>query len=292
MNGEASSPILWVFDTLQMYWTYPFVRYAVIVGVLVALCASLLGVVLVLKRLSFIGDGLSHVAFGAMAIATVSGMVSYSLMLPVTIIFSILLLRGGRRVKIQGDAAIAMLSVSSLAVGYILFNVFKPRNGNVSSDVCTTLFGSTSILTLSKEEVWLSIVLSIVVVSLFIVFYHRIFAITFDADFAEATGIRASLYNAAIAVVIAVVISLAMRLVGSLLISALLVFPALSAMRVFRSFKNVVICSAVIGVVGAFLGIIVSILAGTPVGATIVAVDMLFFLIFYVTGTMKGRVAS
>lgn len=292
MGATSSSPSLWVFDTLSMYWSYPFVRYAVIVGVLVALCASLLGVVLVLKRLSFIGDGLSHVAFGAMAIATVSGMVSYSLMLPITIIFSILLLRGGRRVKIQGDAAIAMLSVSSLAIGYILFNVFKPRSGNVSSDVCTTLFGSTSILTLSKEEVWLSIGLSAAVVSLFIIFYHRIFAITFDSDFAEATGIKASLYNAAIAVVIAVVISLAMRLVGSLLISALLVFPALSAMRVFRSFRNVVICSALIGVIGAFLGIIVSILAGTPVGATIVAVDMLFFLIFYVIGAAKGRVAS
>lgn len=280
------------FETLQLYWTYPFVRYALIVGVLVALCASLLGVVLVLKRLSFIGDGLSHVAFGAMAVATVAGMASYSLMLPVTILFSILLLRGGRKVKMQGDAAIAMMSVSALAIGYILFNLFKPKGGNVSSDVCTTLFGSTSILTLSKEEVWLSIALSIVVVTLFILFYHRIFAVTFDADFADATGLKANIYNAAIAVVIAVVISLAMRLVGSLLISALLVFPALSAMRVFRSFKGVVICSALIGVTGSFLGIVVSILGGTPVGATIVAVDMLIFMIFCGIGMLKGKISA
>ena len=280
------------FETLQLYWTYPFVRYALIVGVLVALCASLLGVVLVLKRLSFIGDGLSHVAFGAMAVATVAGMASYSLMLPVTILFSILLLRGGRKVKMQGDAAIAMMSVSALAIGYILFNLFKPKGGNVSSDVCTTLFGSTSILTLSKEEVWLSIALSIVVVTLFILFYHRIFAVTFDPDFADATGLKANIYNAAIAVVIAVVISLAMRLVGSLLISALLVFPALSAMRVFRSFKGVVICSALIGITGSFLGIVVSILGGTPVGATIVAVDMLIFMIFCGIGMLKGKISA
>ena len=187
---------------------------------------------------------------------------------------------------------IAMMSVSALAIGYILFNLFKPKGGNVSSDVCTTLFGSTSILTLSKEEVWLSIALSIVVVTLFILFYHRIFAVTFDPDFADATGLKANIYNAAIAVVIAVVISLAMRLVGSLLISALLVFPALSAMRVFRSFKGVVICSALIGITGSFLGIVVSILGGTPVGATIVAVDMLIFMIFCGIGMLKGKISA
>lgn len=291
MNPSVS-PLVWVYQTLQNYLSYPFVQNALIVGVLVSLCASLLGVVLVLKRLSFIGDGLSHVAFGAMAVATVTGMVSYALMLPVTIVFSVMLLRGGRKVKIQGDAAIAMLSVSSLAVGYILFNVFKPKNSNVSSDVCTTLFGSTSILTLSRDEVFLSLALSFIVVTLFFVFYHRIFAITFDSDFADATGIKAGLYNAAIAVVIAVVISLAMRLVGSLLISALLVFPALSAMRVFRSFRSVVVCSAILGVLGSFLGLVTSILMGTPVGATIVAMDMLFFLIFSLLGAMKGRVVS
>ena len=270
---------------LKYYFEFPFVRYALIVGVLIALCSSLLGVVLVLKRFSYIGDGLSHVAFGALAIATVLDITDNMLVvLPVTILFAVFLLRGGRKAKIQGDAAIAMLSVGALAVGYILFNLFPPVNGNVSGDVCTTLFGSTSILTLTQNEVWLSMVLSGVVVVLFVLFYHRVFAVTFDENFAEATGQNTGLYNMIIAVVIATVVALAMKLVGSLLISALLIFPAISAMRVFRSFLSVVICAA--------LGIIVSILAGTPVGSTIVAADILGFFVFSLLGTAKGRVPA
>lgn len=279
-----------VWETLGFYLSYPFVQYALIVGVLVALSASLLGVVLVLRRLSYIGDGLAHVAFGAMAIATVLNFSNNMLLvLPITILFSILLLHGGRRVKIQGDAAIAMMSVGALAIGYILFNLFPPKGGNVSGDVCTTLFGSTSILTLSQEEVWLSIGLGFVVVVLFVLFYNRVFALTFDGEFAAATGMRTGLYNAAVAVVIATVISLAMNLVGSLLISALLVFPALSAMRVYKSFRAVVICAAVFGVTAALVGIVASILAGTPVGATIVAADIAGFLLFSLLGALKGK---
>ncbi|MDI9521483.1 MAG: metal ABC transporter permease [Bacillota bacterium] len=279
-----------IWETLGFYLSYPFVQYALIVGVLVALSASLLGVVLVLRRLSYIGDGLAHVAFGAMAIATVLNFSNNMLLvLPITILFSILLLHGGRRVKIQGDAAIAMMSVGALAIGYILFNLFPPKGGNVSGDVCTTLFGSTSILTLSQEEVWLSIGLGFVVVVLFVLFYNRVFALTFDGEFAAATGMRTGLYNAAVAVVIATVISLAMNLVGSLLISALLVFPALSAMRVYKSFRSVVICAAVFGVTAALVGIVASILAGTPVGATIVAADIAGFLLFSLLGALKGK---
>ncbi|MDO5022914.1 MAG: metal ABC transporter permease [Eubacteriales bacterium] len=273
-----------MFQTLQYYFTFPFVRYALIVGVLVSLSASLLGVVLVLKRLSFLGDGLSHVAFGAMAIATVMGLSNnLALVLPITTVFSIMLMHRHRK-QLQGDALIAMLSVSALAIGYILFNRFPPKGGNVSGDVCTTLFGSTSILTLSRQEVSISIILSAVVVLVFILFYNIIFNITFDEEFAASQGINTKMYNTFMAVVIAAVISLAMNLVGSLLISALLVFPAVSAMRVFSSFKKVVVASAILSVICSFSGIIFSILFGTPVGATIVAADLIGFLIMSVIG--------
>ena len=287
--------------------TYPFVRYALIVGVLVALCSSLLGVTLVLKRFSFIGDGLSHVAFGAMAIASATkgllagvssvfpGFVeSYEMILTlaITIVAAILLLRTGQNTKIKGDAAVAMLSVGALAIGYLILNLF-PTSGNLSGDVCSTLFGSTSILTLTASEVWLSLGLSLVVVVLFIVFYHKIFAVTFDENFARATGLPAKFYNLLIAVIVAVVIVLAMNLVGSLLISALVIFPALSAMRVFKSFKSVTIASAVISVVSAVIGLLVSILneKGLPVGSTIVAVDILVFLGFFIAGKIGRRKA-
>lgn len=260
-----------------MYLQFPFVRYALIVGVLIALCSSLLGVTLVLKRFSFIGDGLSHVAFGAMAIASVCNLTNQMLLvLPVTIISAILLLRTGQNAKIKGDAAIAMISVSALAFGYLIMNIFKPSS-NLSGDVCSTLFGSTSILTLTVTEVWLCVALSIVVVAIFIVFYNKIFAVTFDENFAKAAGTRTDIYNLLIATVIAVIIVLAMNLVGSLLISALVIFPALSAMRIFRNFKSVTIFSAVLSVVCALAGLIISILAGTPVGSTVVAVDALAF---------------
>ena len=263
-----------MFETLRMYFQYPFVRYALIVGVLIALCSSLLGVTLVLKRFSFIGDGLSHVAFGAMAIASVLNITNNMLfILPVTVICAILLLRAGQNTRIKGDAAIAMISVGALAIG----------------DVCSTLFGSTSILTLTKGEVWLCGILSVVVVAIFILFYNKIFAVTFDENFARATGTRANAYNLLIAVVIAVIIVLAMNLVGSLLISALVIFPALSAMRLFKSFRSVTISAAVLSVLSATAGILISILAGTPVGSTIVAVDIAVFLISYGIGRITGR---
>ena len=278
-----------MFETLQMYFQYPFVRYALIVGVLIALCSSLLGVTLVLKRFSFIGDGLSHVAFGAMAIASVLNITNNMLfILPVTVICAILLLRAGQNTRIKGDAAIAMISVGALAIGYLLMNLFS-TSPNISGDVCSTLFGSTSILTLTKGEVWLCAILSIIVVAVFVLFYNKIFAVTFDENFAKATGTRANAYNLLIAVVIAVIIVLAMNLVGSLLISALVIFPALSAMRLFKSFRSVTISAAVMSVICATAGILISILAGTPVGSTIVAVDIGVFLVSYGIGRVLGK---
>ena len=275
-------------DTLMLYLSYPFVRYALIVGVLIALCASLLGVTLVLKRFSFIGDGLSHVAFGAMAIAAVLNMTNRMvIVLPVTIVCAVLLLRTGQNTKIKGDAAIAMISVGALAFGYLLMSMFS-TSANLSGDVCGALFGSTSILTLTKGEVWLCIGLSALVLVLFTLFYQRIFDVTFDETFAKAAGTKVDAANLLIAVITAVIIVLAMNLVGSLLISALIIFPALSAMRIFRSFLSVTVFSAVISVTCAFLGIVISILAGTPVGSTVVAVDVAAFALCASVGTVKG----
>ncbi|MDO4415870.1 MAG: metal ABC transporter permease [Erysipelotrichaceae bacterium] len=276
-------------DKLLNYLNYPFVRYALIVGVLIALCSSLLGVTLVLKRFSFIGDGLSHVAFGAMAVAGVLNLTNRMIIiLPVTVLAAIMLLRTGTNTKIKGDAAIAMISVSALAFGYLLMNVFS-SSSNVSGDVCTTLFGSTSILTLSKSDVWLCIILSLITVTLFILFYNRIFAVTFDENFSKAAGVKADHYNLLIAVITAVIIVLAMNLVGSLLISALVIFPALSAMRLYGSFRSVTICSAVLSVCSALAGILISIGAGTPVGSTIVAADAFVFLICWLIGSFKRK---
>ncbi|WP_196229666.1 metal ABC transporter permease [Butyrivibrio fibrisolvens] len=278
-----------IFDKFMMYLQYPFVRYALIVGILIALCSSLLGVTLVLKRFSFIGDGLSHVAFGAIAIASVFNLTNKMLLvLPVTIISAVLLLRTGQNAKIKGDAAIAMISVGALAFGYLIMNIFS-TSSNLSGDVCSTLFGSTSILTLTQKEVWVCIVLSIAVVIIFVLFYNKIFAVTFDENFAKAAGTSADTYNLLIAIVIAVIIVLAMNLVGSLLISALVIFPALSAMRIFRSFKSVTIFSAILSVICAFSGMVISILAGTPVGSTIVAVDVAAFAICSIFGFISGR---
>ena len=281
-----------MIDQLRTYLSISFVQYALIVGVLIALCSSLLGVTLVLKRFSFIGDSLSHVAFGAMAIAGVLHLTDEMLfVLPFTVLSAILLLRTGRNTKIKGDAAIAMISVGALAVGYLLLSLFS-TSVNLSGDVCTTLFGSMSILTLKKEEVWLCAGLSVAVVLIFILFYNRIFAVTFDEDFARASGTKAEAYNLLIAVVIAVIIVLAMNLVGSLLISALIIFPAMSAMRLFRSFRGVTVCSAVLSVICAVLGILVSILWNTPVGSTIVAVDIGAFLIFSLIAKVKGGMSK
>ena len=275
-------------DTLAFYFAYPLVRYALIVGVLIALCSSLLGVTLVLKRFSFIGDGLSHVAFGAIAIAAVLNLSNQMILVfPITIVCAILLLRTGQNTKIKGDAAIAMISVGALAIGYLIMNLFS-ASSNVSGDVCSTLFGSTSILTLTQGEVWLCAILSLVVIAIFILFYNKIFAVTFDENFALSAGTNANAYNLLIAIVIAVIIVLAMNLVGSLLISALVIFPALSAMRVFQNFRAVTICSAVLSVICAFLGILVSILASTPVGSTIVAVNIVAFALFCAVGKLKS----
>lgn len=275
-------------DKLIMYLDYPFVRYAIIVGMLIALCSSLLGVTLVLKRFSFIGDGLSHVAFGAMAVASVMNLTNQMvLVLPVTIACAIIILRLGQSGKVRGDAMIAMVSAGALAIGYLIMNVFS-SSSNLSGDVCTTLFGSTSILTLTVNEVILSAALSVGVVAVFILFYNKIFAVTFDESFARATGTKAGGYNLLIAVVIAVIIVLAMNLVGSLLISALVVFPALSAMRLFNSFKGVTIFAAVISVACALAGILFSIVAGTPVGSTIVITEIIAFIICFIIG-LAGR---
>lgn len=272
---------------LGQYWQYPFVRYALIAGVLIALCSSLLGVILVLKRFSYIGDGLSHIAFGAMAVAAVMNLTNnMPLVLLVTILCAVLLLRGGQNAKIKGDAALAMISVGSLAIGYLIMNLFS-TSANISGDVCSTLFGSTSILTLSAYDVWACVILSVVVVVAFIVLYHKIFAVTFDETFAKATGMKVEAYNLFLAVLTAVIIVLAMNLVGSLLISALVIFPAVSAMRVFRSFKAVMLCAAVISVICAVLGILTSILAGTPVGSTIVAVNIVMLIVFAVLGKVS-----
>ena len=276
-------------DKLLWYLSFPFVRYAFIVGVLIALCSSLLGVTLVLKRFSFIGDGLSHVAFGAIAIASVLNLTNKMLLvLPITVLCAVLLLKGGRNAKIKGDAAIAMISVASLAFGYLLMNLFS-ASSNLSGDVCTTLFGATSILTLGKSDVVLCSVLSLAVVVLFIFFYNKIFAVTFDETFARASGVNAGAYNLLIAVVIAVIIVLAMNLVGSLLISALVIFPALSAMRIYNSFLKVTVCSAVLSVICAAAGILVAILAETPVGSTIVAADAIVFGLCSLIGSARRR---
>ncbi len=274
---------------LLFYMQYPFVRYAMIVGVLIALCSSLLGVTLVLKRFSLIGDGLSHVAFGAMAVATILGIGNNMYFtLPVTMLCAVLLLRSGQNTKINGDASIAMISVGALAVGYLLMNLFS-TSSNLSADVCSTLFGSTSILTLTRGEVNLCIVLSLIVVVWFILFYHKIFAVTFDEGFARATGTNTSLYSLMIALIVAVIIVLAMNLVGSLLISALVIFPALASMQLFKSFFSVTICSAILSVTCAFGGIVLSILAGTPVGSTIVVADIFAFALALVLGKILRR---
>ena len=271
------------------YLSYSFVRYALAAGVLTALCSSLLGVTLVLKRYSFIGDGLSHVAFGAMSIAAVlSVKTELIVVLPVTVLCAVLLLKTGANARIKGDAALPMLSVGSMACGYLLLNMFS-ASANVSGDVCSTLFGSTSILTLISADVWVCVIMSVLVILTYVLFYNKIFAVTFDENFARATGVNASAYNLLIAVITAVIIVLAMNLVGALLTSALMIFPALSAMRVFHTFRQVTICSAVIAVASSALGIIISIIFSSPVGATIVVVDLLVFGVFSLAGRMLKK---
>lgn len=272
---------------LYMYLQYPFVVRALIAGILISFCASLLGVILVLRRYSYIGDCLSHVAFGAMSISYVVGIVSQKLfvILPITAVTAVLILRTKQK-RVHGDALIAMLFTAALAIGYLLMNVF-PISANVSSDVCTSLFGSTSILTLSQGEVWESVILAVIVSAIILLLYLRIFAVTFDEEFAQVSGIHTDRMQLILAVVTLAVVVLAMNLVGSILISALVIFPALSAMQIERSFGKVLILSSVLAVSGALAGLIGAILAGTPVGATIVICDLVIFLLCFAIGTRK-----
>lgn len=277
-----------LIQNLQMYFSFSFVQYAFIAGIMIALSSSLLGVTLVLKRFSYIGDGLSHTAFGAMALASVFKLANNTwFVLPVTILCAILILCAKENSKIKGDASVAMISVGALAFGYLIMNIFSPP-ANLSGDVCSTLFGSTLILTLTKTDVIFSVVFSSLVILFYIIFYNRIFAITFDEEFAFASGTPTKLLNVIMATVIAVIIVLAMNLVGSLLISALIIFPAISSMLIFKSFKQVTIFSCVFSVFGAALGILVSIITGTPVGSTIVMIDILCFAVCKIISTIKN----
>lgn len=267
-----------IFEKLGYYLHFDFVIYALIVGVLISLCCGILGVILVLKRYAMIGDGLSHVAFGATTIAAIAGLADMYFMLPITILVAILLIRMTNKGKVKNDSAIAMLSVGALAIGYLLVNLFS-TSANISGDVCSTLFGSYSILTLSSLDVWLSVALAVIVLIYFIFFHNKIFAVTFDEDFAKATGTKTNLYNDILAIIVGIIIVLAMKLVGSLLISALIVFPALSAIRLFKSYKMVIIFASIVSVVNSVLGILISMLWSTPVGATIVAIDIFVYII-------------
>ena len=276
------------FETLIHYFSYPFVRYAVIAGILISLCAGLLGVVLVLKRYAMIGDGLSHVAFGAMAVAAVLGFAPMTVALPVTVAVAVLLLLAGEKQLIKGDSAIAMLSAGSLAVGYLLLNLFPSSDtGSQSGDVCASLFGYTSMMTLSNTDVWLCVGLSVAVIGFFVIFYHKIFAVTFDEGFATSSGVKVRAYNFLIAAVSGIVIVLAMKLVGALLISSLIIFPALSAMRLFRSFRSVILCSAVISVMGSLTGLLAALLLSTPTGASVAVVHIVIFLVFTLLGKLR-----
>ena len=274
---------------LLRYLGYPFVRYAIVAAMLISLCSALVGVILVLKRYSYIGDGLSHVAFGAMSIALVLGMIQQKMYLvfPITTVAAILILKSGQNKRVQGDAIVGMISTGALALGYLLMNLFPPT-ANSSGDVCRTRFGSTSILTLSKAEVLLCVIASIIVLIIFVMLYPKIFAVTFDENFSKAIGLKTNQINLILAVIIAVIVVLAMNLVGSLLISALVIFPALSVMQLFKSFKAVLIGAAVLSEICTITGMLVAILCSTPVGATIVTVDIIAFIICWLIRAMKA----
>lgn len=277
-----------LFEKLGLYLEYPFVRYALIVGVLIAFCSSLLGVTLVLKRFSFIGDGLSHTAFGALAVATVLNLTNQMLfVLPATVLCAILLLRTGKNTRIKGDSAIAMLSVGALALGYLLMNLFS-TSSNLSGDVCSTLFGSTSILTLTKGEVWLCVGLSAAVTAVFLLFYNKIFAVTFDESFARSRGLHTGAYNLLIAVLTAVTVVLGMRMMGTLLISSLIIFPAVSAMRLCGRFRAVTVISALISIICFLSGLVLSYVFSAPTGASVVIVNLAVFLVCSIIARVKS----
>ena len=271
------------------FQNFPTIRYATLALLLISLCAALLGVTLVLKRFSMIGDGLSHVTFGAAAIATALGLATpIYVALPLTVLAAVLLLKIRSNTKVQGDAAIARVSAGALAFGYLMMNLFPGQSSSISGDACTNLFGQ-GILGISKQDVMLCAVLSILVLFVFVFFYNKIFAITFDESFSRATGTRAEVYNTLIAVITGVIIVVSMNIVGALLISALITFPALSAMRVFKTFKSVIICASVISIACAIIGVLVSIPAKTPVGSTIVVADVAAFGLFSLVGAILKR---
>ena len=272
-----------MFNTVIEMLSYPFMTRAFLVGSLVALCSALLGGSLVLKRYSMIGDGLSHVGFGAMAIAAAMNAAPLTIAIPVVIVAAILLLRISGNAKIKGDAAIALISTTSLAVGVMVISLTTGMN----TDVYNYMFGS--ILAMSAEDVKLSLVLSVFVLILFIVFYHKIFAITFDETFARATGVKAGVYNTLIAVLTAVTIVLGMRMMGALLISSLIIFPALTSMRVCRTFKSVIINAAVISVVCLIAGVTLSYVAATPAGASVVLANLVMMVLYTVVGVVKNH---
>jgi len=272
-----------MFSTLLEMLSYPFLVRAVVVGVLVALCAALLGVSLVLKRYSMIGDGLSHVGFGALAVATALNTAPLNVAIPVVVAAAFLLLRLSENSRIKGDAAIALISTGSLAVGVMVVSLTTGMN----VDVMNYMFGS--ILAMSKEDVWLSVVLSVIVLAIYVLFYNKIFAVTFDENFAKATGTRTGIYNMLIAFLTAITIVLGMRLMGSMLISSLIIFPSLSAMRLFKSFRGVVIVSAIISIFSFIAGIVISYMYGSPAGASVVTVNIAVFVVFYIVGSIIGR---
>lgn len=270
-----------LIDALSEIFSSPILVRALIVGVLVSLCAALLGVSLVLKRFSMIGDGLSHVGFGALAIASVMNLAPMAVAIPVVIIAAFLLLRLSSNGRIKGDAAIAMISTGALGIGVMAISMSKGSNIDLNS----YLFGS--IMSVSREDVVISVILAVIVLVMFVFFYTKIFAITFDESFAKATGTAANTYNMLIALLTAMTIVIGMRLMGSMLISSLIIFPALCSMRVFRSFKSVTICSGIISVFTFLAGMIISYAAETPCGASIVCVNILAFLIFFIVGRVK-----
>ena len=262
-------------------FSYSFISRAMIVGVLVALCSALLGVSLVLKRYSMIGDGLSHVGFGALSVAVAMNVAPLQISIPVVVIAAFLLLRINSDSRIKGDAAIALISSSALAIGVIVTSLTTGLN----ADVHNYLFGS--ILAMSESDVVLSISLSVLVLLLFIVFYHRLFAVTFDESFARATGTRSNIYNMLLALLTAITIVVGMRIMGAMLISSLVIFPALTSMRVCRSFRGVILCSAVISVLCFFLGMFASYVFSTPAGASVVVVNLAAFLLFSLVGKCR-----
>jgi len=271
-----------MLDILSEMLSYTFLVRAVVVGLLVSLCASLLGVSLVLKRYSMIGDGLSHVGFGALAIATAMNLAPLTVSIPVVVLAAFLLLRISENSKIKGDAAIALISTSALAIGVIVISVTTGMN----TDVCNYLFGS--ILAMSHADVQLSVALSAVVILLFVLFYNKIFAVTFDETFSRAVGTRAGVYNMLLAILTAITIVLGMRMMGAMLISALIIFPALTSMRICKRFKTVVVCSAAVSVTCFFIGVVLSYWYSLPTGASVVAVNIIAFLLFSAANLLKG----